>query len=78
MPQDAAPDGEGDWYHPEIDAETNDSECCFSDLVAGEISYCSNPTNPHKVCFGCAKLNAETEFGKGKYVAPKHGSSPKV
>jgi hypothetical protein len=46
----------------------NNSGCCFVEHPAGEITMCSNTASPHRFCFGCAKRNAETEIGKGKYA----------
>jgi hypothetical protein len=54
-----------EWYrveYPHIDS----SKCCFDAVEWNQSTSCSNTNSSHRFCFGCTKLNAETEIGKGK------------
>lgn len=41
------------------------SGCCFTDVPAFKTAHCGGAT-PHVFCFGCTKMNAETELGQGR------------
>ena len=42
--------------------------CCFSEYPLNRMVHCSNEGSIHFFCRECAKRNAETEIGQGKYV----------
>ena len=68
------PEGPIEWYSLVFWTEDNNvcSACCYIEYEMAETTHCANSESPHRFCLQCAKANAETEIGKGKYV---HGSN---
>jgi hypothetical protein len=73
LPPPAVPEGPIEWYSLVFWTEDNNvcSACCYTEYEMAETTRCANSEGPHRFCLQCAKANAETEIGKGKYV---HGS----
>lgn len=69
-PPPPVPEGPIEWYFPI--SRTESSACCFTEYEIDEMTHCANTQELHRFCFRCAKINAETEIGKGKYA---HSSS---
>lgn len=44
-----------------------DCACCFSEYPLNRMVHCNNEASIHFFCKTCAKTNAETEVGQGKY-----------
>lgn len=42
--------------------------CCFSEYPLNRMVHCSNEGALHSFCKTCARTNAETEVGQGKYI----------
>src|SRR5205814_1875952 len=39
----------------------------LAELSLDETTFCSNTSNSHHFCFGCARKNVELELGHGRY-----------
>lgn len=46
----------------------DDCACCFAEYPLNRMVHCNNEASIHFFCKTCAKTNAETEVGQGKYV----------
>lgn len=69
-PPPPVPEGPIEWYS--LAFWTKSSACCYTEYEIDKMTHCANSEDPHRFCFGCAKTNAETEIGKGKYVHHLH------